>query len=189
MKQAIVLALLALGLNAQADTINNYGFELSKAVMQSVDAQAGFEWKVGDTASYNMNMGFVKGKIVMTVKSVGDNKVVINQDMDMGFMGKQNCDQTVDTTNGKTTKIVCNGKDQDLPEDGDIEVIDITAETIKVPAGTFECAHIKAKKTSSNEEINQWAAPKQVPVTGMVKSIAPSQLGKVTIELTSFKKN
>ncbi|PIS10164.1 MAG: hypothetical protein COT73_10880 [Bdellovibrio sp. CG10_big_fil_rev_8_21_14_0_10_47_8] len=58
-----------------------------------------------------------------------------------------------------------------------------------VPAGTFTCLYIRAKDSEKNQEIQQWINPKLIPVLGMAKSIVPSQMGEVVLELTSFKKN
>jgi hypothetical protein len=49
--------------------------------------------------------------------------------------------------------------------------------------------HIIAKNTKDNSEINQWANPKLVPVSSLIKAVTPSQIGTMTVELTAFKKN
>ena len=107
----------------------------------------------------------------------------------MGFLGKQNCEMTINPQTGETKKFVCNGQEQNADQ-GQVEVIDSKEDTITVPAGTFTCLYIKAKSTAQGQtnEIQQWANPKLVPVMGMVKTIAPSQMGEVNLELTSFKK-
>ena len=62
-------------------------------------------------------------------------------------------------------------------------------EKVTVPAGTFDTIYIKIKDKANNDQISeQWVNPRDIPLSGMVKSLADSQLGKVTIELTSFKK-
>jgi hypothetical protein len=45
------------------------------------------------------------------------------------------------------------------------------------------------KQNGQDTTAEQWVNPKQVPVMGMVKIIAQSQMGPVTAELTSFKRN
>lgn len=187
--------LLALGLvvsvSAGASTnINSLMSDISSAVLADVQAQSPFNWKVGDTASYKLNMGgFIQGKMVMTIKVVEPAKLVIAQDMDLGFAGKQSCEQTLNPNTGEVISIVCNGQQQQAGNQGDIEMIDSKEDTVTVPAGTFTCLYIKARNKADNSEVEQWVSPKEVPVFGMVKTIAPSQLGKVTVELTSFKRN
>jgi hypothetical protein len=108
--------------------------------------------------------------------------------MDLGFAGKQDCDEVIDSTTGAVKSMVCNGQNQNPGDASDVEVIDSKEDTITVPAGTFTCLYIKAHSKSQNADIEQWANPKLVPVMGLVKALAPSQIGQVTVELTSFKK-
>jgi hypothetical protein len=105
----------------------------------------------------------------------------------MDIMGQnQNCEMVMNPNTGETTKFECNGQAQDPGDASDIEVIETKEDTVKVPAGTFVCLYIKAK--TQGQEVQQWINPKEVPVMGMVKSIMPSQMGEVTVELASFKK-
>lgn len=188
MLKVIVMALgLALSTTAMSAPIQGLVASLNQGIFSEVDAGA-FNWKVGDTASYNMNAGFVKGSMVMTITSINGNEVTINQKLDLGFLGKQDCDATIDASNGQTTKLVCNGQEQQRPEQGDIEVVDMKEDKITVPAGTFDCIHITAKNKKDNSELNQWINPKLVPVSGLIKAVTPSPLGKVTVELKSFRK-
>lgn len=188
MKALLITAIMAMGLQAQAANINEVAHLANDIVFSEVDTQ-GLDWKVGDTSSYNLNMGFIKGTMVMSIKAIEGSIATLGQDLDLGFMGKQNCEVVIDMTNGETKRMTCNGKDQQTPEPGDVEVIEMTEQRVTVPAGTFDCVYIKARQKSQNQEIEQWVNPKIIPISGMAKSIAPSQFGKVTIELTSFKKN
>lgn len=188
MLKVIVMALgLALSTTAMSSPIQGLVANLNQGIFSEVEAEA-FNWKVGDTSSYDMNAGFVKGSMVMTITSINGNEVIINQKLDLGFLGKQDCDATIDASNGQTTKLVCNGQEQQRPDQGDIELVDMKEDKITVPAGTFDCIHIVAKNKKDNSEINQWANPKLIPVSGLIKAVTPSQLGKVTVELKSFKK-
>ncbi|GIL17221.1 MAG: hypothetical protein BroJett040_09720 [Oligoflexia bacterium] len=182
----LVLGLIA-GTAASATTINNVMFDVAQNIMSEAD-MAGFNFKVGDTASYNLDMGFIKGSMKMTVKEVAADQVVISQDMDLGFAGKQACDMTLNPNTGEMKKMVCNGQEQNPGDKGDIELVESKEDTITVPAGTFTCLYIKALEKTKNQTIEQWANPKQVPVFGMIKTIAPSQFGKITIALTSYKR-
>ena len=191
LKGIILSTMLALGLSANANsktTLSTVMFDNVKHAIMA-ETNAGPNFKVGDSASYNLNAGFIKGSMKMTVTKVDAAEVVIHQDLDMGFLGKQNCDATIDLTNGSYKKLVCNGQDQQIPSQGDMELVEMKEDKITVPAGTFTCVYIKALDKKNNQNIEQWANPKQIPVSGMIKSISPSQLEPVTVELTSFIKN
>lgn len=191
LKGILVSSLLLLGAFAQATSGQTLATSMFDQVKQSIMAEpaSGPNFKVGDSASYNLNAGFIKGSMKMTVTKAEASEVVIHQDLDMGFLGKQSCDATIDMSTGSYKKLVCNGQDQQIPSQGDLELVDMKEDKITVPAGTFVCVYIKALDKKKNETIEQWANPKLIPVSGMIKSIAPSQLGPVTIELTSFIKN
>ena len=177
------------GLNAQAVTLPELvAHTTSQMMMGDVDAQ-GLSFKVGDEATYNLKVSFINGTMKMAVKAVASDSVTISQDLDLGFMGKQACEMVINPNTGETKSLKCNGQNQESGNTGDIEIIDSKEDTVKVPAGTFTCLYIKAHSKSQNADLEQWANPKLIPVFGMVKSLMPSQMGQVTIELKSFKKN
>jgi hypothetical protein len=188
MIKSMVLALsLALSFSANASTLNKLVADVNSAIFHSSEERGVFDWKVGDQATYNLQMGgFIKGSMVMAVKSVTADTLVLTQDLDLGFMGKQACEITLNPNTGETKSFVCNGQAQDPNAGGDIELIEQKEDTVKVPAGTFVCVYIKAKQ--GQNIIQQWVNPKQVPVMGLVKTLAPSQMGEVNVELVSFKK-
>jgi hypothetical protein len=182
MKSFIIAALTVISFGAfAAPTVNN--------IAVAFDATAGMDWKVGDTANYNVSIGgFINGTMIVGVKSVTSSDLVITEDIDLGFAGKQNCEMTIDPTTGKNKKMTCNGQDQQGAEDGDVSVLEMKEASITVPAGTFACIYIKAHSKSQNTDIEQWANPKLIPVLGMIKTATTSQMGPVNMELTSFKK-
>ncbi|MBX2995628.1 MAG: hypothetical protein KF681_12425 [Bdellovibrionaceae bacterium] len=151
---------------------------------------AGFNFKKGDEANYNLNMSIIKGSMKMLVMDIVADGVWIQQLVDLGFAGKQDMQQLIDPNTGEIKKLIVNGKEQAPPKTGDVEVIDSKEDTVTVPAGTFTCLYIKAKVTQDGKasEAQQWVNPKEVPVFGMVKMITQSQLGPVTVELLSFKR-
>ncbi len=142
-------------------------------------------WVVGDTANYSVDMGFIKGSMVMSVASIGTDGVWLVQDMDLGFAGKQKIESLLDPNTGEIKKMIVNGKEEQVPEKPQLEVIEIVDETITVPAGTFACTHARLSDKSNGDELNMWAS-QAVPLSGLVKQLAPSQFGQVTILLTSF---
>lgn len=150
----------------------------------------GLDWKVGDSATFDLNIGgFIKGSMVMSVKSIGADGIWMNQDADLGFAGKQQMQILMDQNTGEIKKIIANGQEQQIPKQ-DIEVIDTKEEKITVPAGTFDSIHVTARdKANNNGEINVWLNPQQVPVGGTLKQTAPTQFGTMTTALKSFVKN
>lgn len=157
------------------------------AIKGSVVAQ-GLDWKVGQETNYKMNLGgFINGTMKMYVKSVGADGIWFVQDMDM-MIQKQQAEILIDPNTGEIKKILVGGKDQEIPK-SDYEIVDQKEEKVTVPAGTFDTIYLKVKDNANNGEIaEQWVNPRDIPLTGMVKSVASSQLGPVNLELTSFKK-
>lgn len=164
---------------------------LSQVQMPAIMDQAstlGLDWKVGDTASYSVDMGFIKGSMISSVRSIGADGIWMDQNVDLGFAGKQKMETLIDPNTGAVKKMLVNGKEQAPPKQ-DIEVIEMKEDRITVPAGTFDCIHARLKDKESNKEINAWINPQVIPMSGMIKQVAPSDLGNVTIVLKSYKKN
>ncbi|MFM6926857.1 MAG: hypothetical protein ACKOX6_00240 [Bdellovibrio sp.] len=187
-------ALLVLALSF---SVNAFATPAAVDILVQVQASAisdqahtlGLDWKVGESANYDIDMGFIKGKMVMSVDSVGNDGIWTTQDMDLGFAGKQKAQMLIDQNTGEIKKMLVNGKEQQPPKQN-IEVIDVKEDRITVPAGTFDCIHARLKDKDQNDaEINAWLNPQLVPLSGLLKQVAPSQFGTVTVSLTSFKKN
>jgi hypothetical protein len=165
---------------------------LSESMMQiQVDAfkastARAIDWKPGDSANYNVDMGIVQGTMVMTVDSNDGNEIWLSQNMDLGFAGKQQVQTLMDANTGAVKQVLVNGQEQEIPKQ-DLEVVEIVDDTITVPAGTFKCLHARLTDKSTNDEINLWNNS-EVPMSGMVKTTQPSQFGMVTVELTGFNK-
>jgi len=187
-KMISAMAALVFSMTANAATLSEVVYsQQQQAITNSVVAQ-GIDWKVGDNANYSVDMGFLKGTMVMAVKSIGADGIWITQDMDLGFAGKQKAEILIDQNTGATKKFIVNGQEQQIPENK-MEVISVTEDKITVPAGTFDCIHAVLKDTEKNEEMNMWVNPQVIPISGMLKQVAPSQFGNVTVLLKSFKKN
>jgi hypothetical protein len=148
----------------------------------------GLEFKKGESGSYNVNMGFITGTMVMSVFDIVSEGVWIHQDMDMMLIGKQKIEILMDPNTGEIKKILVNGKEEQIPARGDVEVVETREEQLTVPAGTFATVYFKVLDKTKNETVQQWVNLKDIPVFGMVKTVAPSQIGEVTMELTAFKK-
>jgi hypothetical protein len=190
MKSIILTVSLLASAFASAKTATIYDVlrATTEAVVTEQEAR-GINWTVGDTAAYTLSVSFIKGSMVYTVKALNGNEGVLLQDVDMGFAGKQSCETTLDLSTGEVKKMVCNGQEQQPGAAGEYEVLETKEDNITVPAGAFNCLYMKIHDKKNNQDIEQWANPKQVPIMGMVKAIMPSQLGPLTLELKSYKKN
>lgn len=190
MFKAIIAAIgLAFSINASADVsvIDTLVSHNHAVIMDQAQTQ-GLDWQVGDQNNYTVDMGFIKGTMSMTVRSVGADGIWMDQNMDLGFAGKQKVETLLDPNTGEVKKMIVNGKEQAPPKQ-DVEVIEVKEDRITVPAGTFDCIHARLNDKSNNAEINAWINPQEIPLSGMLKTIQPSQFGNVTILLKSFKKN
>ncbi len=188
MKKLLVAIAMFISVAANANTLmESVAKSVTNSLMQERNVMG---WVVGDTANYNLTMAsFIKGTMVMSITAVTDTEVTMQQDMDMGFLGKQACTSILNADTAEIKSMTCNGQAQDPGTASDVEILEQKADTVTVPAGTFECIYIKAKSTSAqgSTEQEQWVN-KIVPVSMMVKAVSQSQMGPVVIELASYKK-
>lgn len=188
-------AILALALHftpsAQATDINQVFLQINESILSEVQPFI-FDFKEGDSTKYDMNVGsFIRGKMEMNVLEVSSEGVWIQQLVDMGFAGKQDMRQLMDPNTGEIKRFIVNGKEQAPPERGNVEVIEQKEDTIQVPAGRYTCVYIKANVEAQGQSTvsEQWIAPREVAVMGLVKMVAQTQLGPMTAVLTSSKKH
>lgn len=188
-KSLIASIVLGLSLNAQAaPSIVDVVTDITQGAIMNQAETTGLNWKIGDTNNYNIDMGFIKGSMVMSVRSIEADGIWMDQNMDLGFAGKQQVQVLLDPNTGEVKKMIVNGKEQAPPKQ-DVEVIEVKESKVTVPAGTFDAIHARLKDKEQNQEINMWVNPQLIPLSGMLKTVQPSQLGQVTIVLKSFKKN
>ncbi|MCB0364189.1 MAG: hypothetical protein H6624_13815 [Bdellovibrionaceae bacterium] len=148
----------------------------------------GLPWKIGEVANYNLDMGFIKGTAVMRVREEVADGFWLDQDMDLGFMGKQKIEALIDKNTGQILQLIVNGQKQNPPQPGNTEIEETKQDRITVPAGTFDCIYARIKDLDKNQSSEAWINPSIVPIAGMIKQIAPGPMGNVTMELTSFTK-
>lgn len=150
---------------------------------------AGINWAIGDACHYDLSMAsFIKGKLDIVVREKNAEGYWLDQNVDLGFLGKQQMSVLIDPNTGAIKKVIVDGKEQAPPEQGEMEVVEVKEDKITVPAGTFEAVYFKVHDKKQNQDTEQWANPKLVPVSGMIKSIGQSQMGEVVTELASFEK-
>ncbi len=49
--------------------------------------------------------------------------------------------------------------------------------------------HVIAREEGKTEEMNFWVNPLEIPMSGLLKQVAPGPIGEVTVELTAFNRN
>lgn len=186
----VLAALLMTSMSwATNPVVNEVVSKVAVATMATVEPANLIDWKKGDTNSYSLDMGFIQGSMVQTVRDITSEGMWVDQNMDLGFAGKQNASQLIDPATGEIKKFIVNGKEEAIPEQGEQEIIDVQEANITVPAGSFECLHAKIKDKKSGDITEAWINPEKVSIGGMLKIIQPSQFGKITIILKSFTKN
>ncbi len=188
------LLIMSAALVVVAGTANAYNtvsesiFASQQAQIQGVVGTFGLNWKVGDENNYKLNMGgFLNGTMKISVREIGADGIWLVQDVDL-MIQKQKIEVLLDPNTGVIKKMLVDGKEQ-APPKADYEVLEQKEDKVTVPAGTYDAIYIKIKDKANNNAVSeQWVNPRDIPISGMLKSLADSQLGKVTIELVSFKK-
>jgi hypothetical protein len=189
MKSFVVAAAMIVSVSAQA--YNTVGESLLASQLVQIQESVhtlGLNWKVGEENNYKLNMGgFLNGTMKMSVREITADGAWLVQDVDL-MIQKQKIEILIDLNTGVIKKMLVDGKEQAVPKT-DYEIVDQKEDHVTVPAGSFDCIYLKVKDKANKDAISeQWVNPRDIPLSGMVKSLADSQLGKVTIELTSFKK-
>ena len=182
MKKLILSVLVLMGASSQAAT-------LAQTLGRVPLVMAGFDWKVGDSADYTIAGGVINGTMHMFVREMTDKGYWMQQDADLGFIGKQKIESLIDKNTGEVLEFIVNGQKQTPPDPKDAEVVDSHKDHIRVPKGEFDCLYAKIHSKKENSDTEIWIAPNSVPVGGMLKTIAATQMGPLTVELTDFKKN
>ena len=187
LRMAFAVTALLFSINVfAAPTANEVIGEIQKIVLKQSAERAG-NWVIGDQNNYNIDMGFIQGTMEMSVKDIVPEGIWLLQNANLGFLGAQVIETLIDPATGKVLKMLVNGQEQEPPV-LNVELIEVIDATVTVPAGTFDCQHIRLLNKDDNKEMKMWSSG-LVPLSGLVKSINPSQFGNVTTELTSFHKN
>lgn len=189
LKSLILAATLTVSVAAQAyDTVAEVIFASQLPQIQESVVTQGLDWRVGQENNYKLNMGgFLNGTMKMYVREVGADGIWMVQDVDL-MIQKQKIEILIDPANGQVKKMIVNGQEQQPPK-ADYELIDQKEDHITVPAGSFDVIYLKIKDNANNGQIaEQWVNPRDIPLSGMAQSKMDSQMGKVVIQLTSFKR-
>ena len=185
MKKGIVSACAMLFLcSSLAIAADNSLSWLTQLVLPQSDIQNVIDWRVGDYANYDLDLGFFNGKINKTVPKDEGTAVWMKIIAKTG-MGSQTIETLVRKTDGKVLKIIIDGKEQSNAQH-DIEIIEKKADTITVPAGTFQTIYIKVKDKTEDAEIESWINPVKIPLDGSAKTTIKKGFVNATMVLTDF---
>ena len=179
--------------NVRAEQLSAFDIQNAMMVMRKADAvqnaPQALNWKVGDYQKASIEMAFGKGDSLkkVTKDEPSQNAVWLNQDINL-LGQKQTSEALISRADGKTLKLIVNGKEQDLSQPTKVDIIEQSETEVTVPAGKFECMYVKAKITqgSTTQELELWANPIDVNIDGSLKTVIQSQFGPVTILLTEF---
>lgn len=191
MRKLLIACALLIGANgfAAVNMVDVVTEIQNNTVAQNIVDGRAIDWKVGDTNNYKMNIGgFISGTMVMSVRSKSEEGIWVDQNIDLSGQ-QQKAETLFDANTGAVKKMLVNGKEQSLPEGNDQEIESVTQEKITVAAGTFDCLHAVLVNKKDQSKTDAWVNPQVIPISGALKMISPSQFGKVTMELTSYKKN
>jgi hypothetical protein len=187
----LVISVLAATMMSAVASANSSLANLIVAQIQPqmiASVAAGVHFKVGDDCAYNMNIGgFLPGKMEMKVRNEVPEGWWIVQDVDL-MIQKQSVETLIDRNDGHVIKMIANGKEQEPPAASDTEVVKMEEAKITVPqrAAPYDAIHVVLKNKKDNSTEEAWINPKEIPVSGLLKMQAQSQMGPITAELSSF---
>lgn len=185
---ALLSGVLAFSMNASAqEHLDLFDVrDLQTAFALEASMRAGLNWKVGDRATYKLDMGgFLKGTSNNYVREDVGTGFWIVQEIDLMFQ-KQKVEILINKTTGKIERLLVNGQEQSVPQT-ETEVLEMKEDRITVAAGTFDCIYAKIRDRSDGKISEAWINPKVVPMSGTLKAVADSQLGKVVQEVTTMQ--
>ena len=189
LKSIIATSLLFIGLQTQAMQTQAIDVDqLTLSIHEAVQATDIMNWTVGDTTDYNISGGIIKGTMHGQVREKIEEGYWVQQDANLGFMGNQKVEVLYDKNSGQVLKLLVNGKEQTPPDANDNEILEMRDESVTVPKGTFSAVYVKMRNKKDNNTSEAWIQPQVIPMGGMIKTVSPSQIGKITVELTDFKK-
>ncbi|MBI3557581.1 MAG: hypothetical protein HY074_15075 [Deltaproteobacteria bacterium] len=158
----------------------------TQQLMTSVATMALINWKVGDMQDSKVSLSLgMEGTMHKEATKEEGNGIWIKNVLTLPIQSDTQ-ELLIDRTSGKTLKYVHNGKEEQMPE-SNIEIIGTKNETITVPAGTFKVTHVSAK-SKDVQAIEIWMNPRDISLDGAAKEFLDQGMIKITLELTSFKK-
>ncbi len=189
MKKLIAVMALATGIfsatapaHASDETL---AVSIFNSTLSSISPLDLINWRIGDEMNYTISLVLGSGTAKKFVAS--DEGAALWFTQNISILGQnQKVEALIQKADGKILKMKVNGQEQAVPTPH-LEIIDQEVTSITVPAGTFDCVHVRAK--SDGKKVEVWANPAQTVMDGSLKQVADSGLiGDMTLILTSFKK-
>jgi len=192
-KFSVVAGLAVLSIStAQASVESTVAYQISQADLHTLVTNVSpfdlINWKVGDSADYDVSAGMF-GKVGTMKKFVkSDEGAAIWVRQEIKLQGQNEIVEILlNKADGKVLKMIHNGKEEAIPDDK-LEIISQDYTTVTVPAGTFKAIHIVAK-TEKVSKIEVWANPKDTVMEGTLKQMMATGMVDITMELKTFKRN
>ncbi len=190
LKTLLITAAMIISCQAFAQsTVSEKVLALQQAQLQEAVVTSGLDWKVGDQSNYKLTLQEqYEGTMQLAVREIVPEGIWLVQDIVISIQ-RQKIEFLMDINTGKIIKMMVQGKEKEPPKK-DLVILEQKDDSVTVPAGTFAATFVKAQDNANNNEISEeWINKTQIPITGMIMSLADKkQIGKVKLELTSFKK-
>lgn len=189
MKNLIALALLFVGFQSHASVDLEVQTALRFVAPQDVSPMAVLQWKINDSCDYTLKGGILNGSLHMFVREENEQGYWVQQDIDLGFMGKQKVETLYDKNSGQVLEVRVNGEKKDVPSQDEMEIVESRRESVTVPKGTFDSIYMKLRNKKDNKDTQLWVNPSQIPIGGLLKTVSATEMGELSLELTNFLKN
>lgn len=144
------------------------------------------DWKVGDSADYDMQIPSFPIPMTMSKKVTEDTGEAIWMVEEVTGIMNQKIETLIRKSDGKILQMKQNGQDTTPPSGDDIQIISQTPEEVTVPAGTFKALKVVAK--TGDADLQVWINTATLPMDGAAKMIVVQQGTEVDILLTKFLK-
>jgi hypothetical protein len=190
MTTGLFAAAMILGVSVKSQAAIDLGDAqaLQIRTMAIAKSRGGLKWKVGDEANYKIAIGgFINGTAHEFDREDNGTQIWVQEDMDLGAVGKQKLELQFEKATGQILKILANGQEQKLPSASDYTVVESKQDHITTAAGAFDCIYVKVQSNSDKKIQEEWINPQAIPVGGMLKAVSDSQFGAVNQDITSFK--
>ncbi len=149
------------------------------------------EWVGGDTVTYNMRIKPIPFKLKAVLRVASNDKEGVTLVQEISYKSfKVEIETLMDKETGQVKRMKINGKEQKMSTGaggGQSETKIITEEEshIKVEAGEFDAIHIVTEDGEGNQT-QAWLNPRDVPISGLVKSSTIQGIVTIEMELASF---
>lgn len=159
-------------------TLPSYAFDLSEHEREQIilgdlpiQMPENIDWKVGEYQDRQVLKSGIKGATVKSWidREEGNGFWMIN-DLKVILKSKERHEILIERKSGKAIRYIVDGKEKtppDLKKSADCEDVAVSAEKVKVPAGTFNS--IRTQVQCTEEGYVSWVATQKMSMGGMLK--------------------